>query len=61
MERFKNKFRIPSARLQHWDYSNNAAYFVTICTKGNIHYFGSIVEGKMNVSEIGMIADILCY
>ena len=29
---FNNKHRIPSARLQNWNYSNEAMYFVTICT-----------------------------
>ncbi len=29
-EKFQNKYRIASARLQTWDYSCNAAYFVTI-------------------------------
>ena len=42
MEKFKNKYRIPSARAQWWDYGNNAAYFITICTHNMIHYFGEI-------------------
>jgi len=39
-DKFKNKYRIKSARLQSWDYANNAAYFITICTKYREHYFG---------------------
>jgi len=42
MEKFKNKYRIPSASAQWWDYGNNAAYFITICTHNMIHYFGEI-------------------
>ena len=42
-ERFKNKYRVPSARLPNWDYSTHAAYFVTICTARHEHYFGEIV------------------
>jgi putative transposase len=41
---FNNKYRIPSARLEHWDYANEAMYFVTICTKNRAHYFGDVVE-----------------
>ncbi len=44
MEKFNNKYRIPSARLQGYDYGSNGFYFVTICTKNRIHYFGNIVE-----------------
>ena len=43
MEKFKNKYRIPSARLSTWDYGSQALYFVTICTKDRIKYFGDIV------------------
>jgi putative transposase len=43
-ELFKNKYRIPSARLQTWDYGGNGMYFVTICTANRQCYFGTIVE-----------------
>jgi len=32
-DKFQNRYRIPSARLQNWDYGSNAAYFITICTQ----------------------------
>ena len=35
--KFQNKYRIPSALLQTWDYANNGAYFITICTKNRKH------------------------
>ena len=44
MDKFQNKYRIPSARLQSWDYGANGAYFITICTAHREHYFGEIVE-----------------
>ncbi|WP_303917520.1 hypothetical protein [Draconibacterium sediminis] len=44
-DKFRNKYRISSARLQNWDYGRHAAYFVTICTQGREHYFGNIVDG----------------
>ena len=43
-EKYKNKYRIPSARLQGYDYGQNGAYFITICTKDRIHYFGDIIS-----------------
>ena len=61
MEKFKGKYRIPSARLQTWDYGWNSAYFITICTKNRINYFGKVVDGKMQLSHIGIVADILWY
>lgn len=56
MDKFANKYRIQSARLQNWDYGQNAAYFVTICTQGRECYFGDILNGQMILSEIGKIA-----
>jgi len=60
-DKFQNKYRIPSTRLQNWDYAQHAAYFVTICTQGREYYFGEVVNGKMNLSGIGIIADILWH
>ena len=44
MDKFRNKYRIPSTRLQNWDYGWNAAYFITICTANRECFFGDIVE-----------------
>ncbi|AMM51057.1 hypothetical protein TH61_07485 [Rufibacter sp. DG15C] len=55
-DRFRDTYRIPSARLQDWDYGWNAAYFVTICTKDKQHFFGEVQEGEMVLSEIGQLA-----
>lgn len=49
---YHNKYRIPSARATWHDY-NGGAYFVTICTRDMEHYFGEIVSGEMNMTEIG--------
>ena len=38
---FQNKYRIPSARLQNWNYANPGMYFVTICTQNRENQFGS--------------------
>ena len=61
MDKYKNKYRIASARLQHWDYRWSGAYFITICTQNREHFFGEIVDGKMQWSHVGIIANILWY
>ena len=55
-EKFQNKYRIPSARWQDWDYGWNGAYFITICTAGREYFFGKIVNGKMVLSDLGILA-----
>lgn len=56
-DKFRNRYRIPSARLSTWDYSSNAAYFITICTSNRQHYLGEITDGKMQFSKIGQFAN----
>lgn len=55
---FKNKYRTSSIRWQDWDYRTNAAYFITICTKNREHYFGEINKGAMQLSHVGILADV---
>ena len=40
---FKRTYRIPSVQYKTWNYANEGMYFVTICTKNRVHYFGEIV------------------
>jgi REP element-mobilizing transposase RayT len=56
-ERFQNKYRISAARLKTWDYSSNAAYFITLCTQNRENYFGEIQGGKVQLSAIGKIVE----
>jgi REP element-mobilizing transposase RayT len=56
MIKFQNKYRIPSARLQNWDYGANGAYFITICTDKMQHYFGAISECELQLNELGKLA-----
>ena len=42
---FNNKYRVSPARLACFDYGSNALYFITICTKHRVNYFGEIVSG----------------
>ena len=57
--KFQNKYRIPSSRLQTWDYGTNGAYFITICTQNKEHFFGVVQNGTVQLSEIGKIAEQL--
>lgn len=41
-----------SPRAQWHDY-NGAEYFVTICTKNMVHYFGEITDGEIQLTEVG--------
>jgi putative transposase len=58
---FQNKFRNETIRLQNWDYRWDGSYVITICTKNREHFFGEIISGKMNLSNIGVLADIFWY
>jgi len=58
MEKFKNKYRIASARASWWDYSWAGVYFITICTQNRNHYFGEIINHKMVLSPLGILADV---
>jgi len=54
-EYFKNKFRIPSIRLQQWNYASPAMYFVTICTKDRKCCLCEINDGWIYLTEIGKV------
>jgi len=53
---FRGKYRIPSIRLKEWDYRRSALYFITICSKDMKCFFGNIVEGHMNLNNLGKFA-----
>jgi REP element-mobilizing transposase RayT len=55
-DKYKSRYRIPSARAVWHDYMGGA-YFVTICTKDREFYFGRIENDEMHLSEIGRYAD----
>ena len=54
---FKNKYRIPTARAQWWNYKNSAPYFVTICTRAQFPLFGHIINGEMVLNDLGRYAE----
>lgn len=49
--KFNNKYRIASTRLQNWDYGWNAAYFVTVCTKNRVQNDGISIPMKLIISK----------
>lgn len=53
MENLPQRKRI---RLRGYDYSQNGAYFVTICTHNREMIFGTISDGVMRLNENGFIA-----
>lgn len=46
-----------SLRLQGYDYLSSGAYFVTICTVEKRPLFGMVRQGKVQLNELGQIAD----
>ncbi len=64
MDKYLDRYRTESTRLQNWDYRWPASYFITLCTQTREHYFGKIVPGIarqpaqcMQLSPVGVIAD----
>ncbi len=54
---FAGKYRIESTRLKDWDYSLPGYYFVIICTRNFQPYFGNVVDGRVELSAAGEIAN----
>ena len=55
--RFYSMKKGTSPRRQDYDYRSWGTYFITICTKDRVHYFGDIVDTAMYLSPIGIICD----
>ena len=45
-----------SFRKKNWNYRTSGNYFITICTRNKIPYFGENKNGNIILSEIGKIA-----
>lgn len=54
---YKNKYRIPSARVQKWDYRTPAPYFITIDVRYMKHVFGAVIKGEMHLNNFGQCAN----
>jgi len=46
-----------SIRLRGYDYTQNGAYFVTMCSWNRECVFGEIADGKMHLNDFGLIID----
>jgi len=44
-----------SPRLKGYDYSQDGAYFVTICTQNRVNLFGEIIEETVLLNPLGEI------
>ena len=53
---YKNKYRIPSARLEGWDYGSHGFYFVTICVREMKCVFVGIHNNIMCLNRLGATA-----
>ena len=49
------QIRRRSIRLPHYDYAQNGAYFVTVCTHKFQCMFGQIVDAQMELNKYGKI------
>lgn len=61
MDRYKNKYRIASARAQWWNYGWSGAYFITICTRQRESFFGKIILNQIIASKSGQLAERFWY
>jgi len=53
MDKFKNKYRIKTNRLEVWDYGNISYYYITICKKNRINYLSEVKENEIHLTKIG--------
>lgn len=57
MEKYKNRYRIKSARHPNWNYGHAGFYFITICTHNRVHFFGKSQNQTILLSKIGEIVE----
>jgi putative transposase len=51
------RFHRKGNRLESYDYNLSGEYFVTICTKNFVNYFGVVFNEKIKLSRMGQITD----
>jgi putative transposase len=56
MALYKNRYRIESARLQTYDYTQAGCYFITLCVHRHQCIFGEVQGEVVHLNEIGKIA-----
>ena len=55
-DKYRGQYRVDSTRLATWDYSRNAAYFITICAHNHVHIFGEVVHNQVALTPLGQAA-----
>jgi len=50
------KYHRRSIRLKGFDYTNSGWYYITICVRHYECLFGDILDDKVSLSEIGLVA-----
>ncbi len=53
----KQQYTVSSAQKDNWDYTTPGYCFVTICTKGFVHWFGEVVESKVILNQFGGVRE----
>ena len=48
-------YKRQSIRKKHFNYSQSAYYFITICTQNREHLFGEVINGNMILNKYGQI------
>ena len=61
MTLYKNKYRVETARLCGWDYSQNGFYFVTLCIINRENLLGHISNENMILNQYGRIVKECWY
>ncbi|MBS1944618.1 MAG: transposase [Bacteroidetes bacterium] len=50
-----------SIRLRNYDYTQNGAYFVTICVQDRVCLLGDVADGEMRLNAAGQIVQDVWY
>ena len=58
---FSDTYSRNGRRLRGHDYSSPGKYFITINTKGRVQYLGKVKDGKMILSEAGLLVQELWH
>ena len=48
-------------RLREYDYSQDGAYSVTVCTDWRTHLFGRVTDGRMELNAAGQAVEAVWY
>ena len=55
------KYNRRTIRLSEYNYSQNGAYFITMCVHNKECLFGIIADGKMQLNDAGKMVENIWY